>query len=290
MARRELRAMYCALGMFHHEVLVMESRPSRRMQELFLGSFLVIFILTSVLTLLALFFDLGTLTSAERAALLSATLLEVAAGIVALFYSTFRLVRHRVSNEESGRTRYNKLVIPLGTCGVFLAGAIVAVGILQPSFTGMRGIAREVTRAHFMSMRGSLERVVYESYLPYLLHQAHASVDLDGALREALAGRGELSSEEIIQVYVEESVRRTSIFRADLLALVDAKEREVMKAIDEQSQPLSSLQRRLVELGSGVARAVEDQDQMEPETVLRRVGDVLDEGMKRKEDSSRSPG
>lgn len=59
--------------------------------------FLAIFSVTCTLTLLAVFSDLGSLTDDQKDKFINATLFEVAAGIIALFYSLFGLKKIKES-------------------------------------------------------------------------------------------------------------------------------------------------------------------------------------------------
>lgn len=78
----------------------------QKLQVWLFFAFLAIFSVTCVLTLLAVFSDLGSLTDAQKDKFINATLFEVAAGIIALFYSLFGLKKAK-QDKPVGNTENN---------------------------------------------------------------------------------------------------------------------------------------------------------------------------------------
>jgi hypothetical protein len=77
----------------------MDSKTRRVVQFWLFFAFLLVFVLTSTLTLAALFFGVGEVTQANLDKMVTATLIEVAVGIVALFYAVFGLSRGAVQTD-----------------------------------------------------------------------------------------------------------------------------------------------------------------------------------------------
>jgi hypothetical protein len=62
-------------------------------------TFLALFILTTLLVLLSLFLEIGSISDANKNWLLGVTVVEVAFGILALFYAVFGLGRDGVRRD-----------------------------------------------------------------------------------------------------------------------------------------------------------------------------------------------
>jgi 8-oxo-dGTP pyrophosphatase MutT (NUDIX family) len=109
----------------------------RRMQVSLFVVFLAIFVATSTLTLASLFYNVGNLSQGQKDLLVKATLGEVAAGIVALFYALFGLRNKPGSAEDSipkqsnGSENWAKLL--LQTAGSPLRESAVLSALADPS-------------------------------------------------------------------------------------------------------------------------------------------------------------
>jgi hypothetical protein len=91
---------------------------------------------------------------------------------------------------------------------------------------------REIASRYFQRMRDDIDGFVDDVYRPYALRESMERFRLVERIQNAGQGDDGLDALDIMETYVDVAVRRIDGYRNELLAPVEAQEREALEGID----------------------------------------------------------
>jgi hypothetical protein len=90
-----------------------------------------------------------------------------------------------------------------------------------------------LARQYFSTMRDNINGFVDEKYRPFVIDHAIRELGLVDELRNAIENPGELTANDILEVFTEEAMLQIESFRREMLAPIDAQEKQLLADLDQ---------------------------------------------------------
>lgn len=126
------------------------------------------------------------------------------------------------------------VLLVCGACARVPKEAVQLSDAIGKDLAAMHTAHTALVRQYFGAMRENINAFVDYTYRPFIITFTIEDTELIGQLQDAAAGSHELGLDplDIMEIYVEETIKRIEGFRAEMVAPINTQERTLLGELD----------------------------------------------------------